>query len=159
MSRKLLLRILDDTKIPEGIRVVPVFEEDYKYLKKLPRGEAVVFTAAYNRRGLTNAKLWALMTFTLANLPERFDDELGGKTVEHLYVWLKYKVGFTVKVQVDGKIHETARSGSFDECPDEREYMDALHDPALAAMAWLMGYATVQEFEEASKAWQTVKNT
>ena len=155
MSKKIIMRIVE--AVPGKYHAEPMFKDDNDYLKKLPRDEAIIASFQYNRRALTNAKLWALMGFVMENLPERFEAELGGKTVEHLYVWLKYKVGFTVKVQVDGKIHETARSGSFDECPDEREYMDALHDPALAAMAWLMGYATVQDLESASREYQTIK--
>ena len=154
MSARVVKRIMK-LHGEEDVSLCPIFAEDREKIRRLPENKIVEVTIKQRRDTKGIGKVWACCTFVYEHCPESYEGFW--HSVDELYEWLKMEIGWTVVVGKGQQIHRFPRHTNFRDEKDEREIEEKFINPALRALANVIGYDDAYELIQASKAWAKMR--
>ncbi len=148
----------------EDISFVPCWPIDIKRSEKIPPNKPFAVETKVQRDAKANSKLWALLNYFFANLPERYyyKEEPSGDMVpkfaspDELYEWLKLRVGYCNVYELDGIVYKVPKKSSFDQEKDELNYQEKFQKPAIRELA-RMSDMEIYDLTQASISWRKNK--
>lgn len=107
-----------------------MYDSDFEVIEKLPKYTPLECTIKEKPRSYPQLKLyWAVIKFTLHNLPEMYEHIF--KSKEDLHCFIKHELGYrTSYFDIRGKVHYNLKSISFDTMKqsDFNEFMEKMFD-------------------------------
>jgi len=158
-----------DSQGIERQSLVPIDQAGFRQFSRLPTHQPIKIQTKVRRNNRTNSHLWAVCSYVVENLPERYwYEENGDKhpafpSTEVLHEWLKVKVGFghVMPVNITDREGETMiipRRSNFFALEDENEYQEKFYRPSMELLARIMDMAE-SELTEQSIAWSKGSKT
>jgi len=159
-----LVKRVMDLHGQQDISFVPCWPIDIKRSEKIQLNKPFAVETKVQRDDKSNSKLWSLVNFVIANLPERFyhKDEESGDMVpafaspDELYEWLKLRVGYCKVYELEGVVYKTPLKTSFAHEKDELNYLEKFNKPSIRELARMMDME-IYDLHQASIQWKKNK--
>lgn len=150
MSTTIIKRTIDGCPV-----LFPALDPDFKKMSKIPDETRIKIITVTNRKHRTNSSLWACCEFVAHpyNCPEHII--IG--SAEDLYDVLLLEIGWCSISKINGKIQRTPKPTNFVELPNEAEYIEKVHTPAMRILCELTGHATEYDLIQSSATWKNMK--
>jgi len=161
MELHLVKRVMD-LNGQQDISFVPCWPIDIKRSEKIPLNKPFAVETKVQRDYKANSKLWALCSYFVANLPERYFTNIYNDlnpmfpTAQGLYEWLKIRVGYCDVYEMEGVVYKVPKSSSFSTEKDELNYLEKFNKPAIRELA-RMSDMEIYDLTQASIQWRKNK--